>query len=427
MKKIMVIALATLFGAGFVSTIPAQRASRGGGKGSTISSSEFPNADISASAGYEFGYKFGSGDFTTGVKPTELTEADINGFFDVVKSEQHRGNNFKEGVQIGFRDAKNGKAPSTFYGSLYEEWKKETGKNSGNSSQATEANASFFVTGRLIRNSAMTLVQGGNIKGKGAEFGEKGLIDEGANIAPYYIGKYEVTQEFYAAVIGSQKNTFDKEPSGNRKDTLVKGETQERRPVDSVTWYDALNFCNILSKTQGLQEAYTIKVKKEEGGHIMDADVSWNKKANGFRLPSEEEWELACRGGDPAKKDFAYSFSGVASPSYDGKAATSADLDKVGWYLYNPSGKTTSAKGSAGTPGFCSHEVGKKGANAIGAYDMSGNVYEWVYDVGDANERIIRGGAYTTSAAACKITAYNDEPPSKKLTGLGFRIARNAK
>ena len=159
----------------------------------------------------------------------------------------------------------------------------------------------------------------------------------------------------------------------------------------------------------------------------MDADVSWNKKANGFRLPSEEEWELACRGGDPAKKDFAYSFSGASSPSYDGKAATSADLDKVGWYAYNPSGKTTSAKGSAGTPGFCSHEVGKKGANAIGAYDMSGNVYEWVYDVGDDNERIIRGGAYTTSAAACKITAYNDEPPSKKLTGLGFRIARNAK
>lgn len=75
---------------------------------------------------------------------------------------------------------------------------------------------------------------------------------------------------------------------------------------------------------------------------------SGDKKANGFRLPSEEEWEIARRGGDPAKKDFFYSFSGEASPSYDGKAATSADLDKVGWYAYNPSGKTT----SAGTPGF---------------------------------------------------------------------------
>ena len=79
---------------------------------------------------------------------------------------------------------------------------------------------------------------------------------------------------------------------------------------------------------------------------------SGDKKANGFRLPSEEEWELARRGGDPAKKDFSYSFNGASSPSYDGKASTSADLDKVGWYLYNPSGKTTSAKGSAGTPGF---------------------------------------------------------------------------
>ena len=56
-----------------------------------------------------------------------------------------------------------------------------------------------------------------------------------------------------------------------------------------------------------------------------------------------------------------------------------------------------------------------------------GNVYEWVYDVGDDNERIIRGGAYTTSAAACKITAWNDENPSKRMTGIGFRIARNAK
>ena len=178
MKKIMVIALSALLGAGFVSTIPAQRGARGGG-----ASSQIPNADVSGSAGYEYGYKFGSGNFTTGVKPTELSEADINGFFDIVKSEGHAGRYFKESVKNGFRDAKNGKTYNTAY-SLYEAWKKETGKNSGNSSQATEANSSFFINGRLIRNSAMALVQGGNIKGKGAEFGEIGLIDEGANIAP---------------------------------------------------------------------------------------------------------------------------------------------------------------------------------------------------------------------------------------------------
>ena len=297
----------------------------------------------------------------------------------------------------------------------------------GQADNAAKAASAFSVNGKFIRNSAMAFVQGGNIKGKGSEFGEMGLIDEGAKIEPYYIGKYEVTQEFYEAVIGSLKGKFDKSPSKNLKDTLVKGEAQERRPVDSVTWYDAINFCNVLSKLQGLQEVYTIKVKTEEGGHIMDADVSWNKKANGFRLPSEEEWELACRGGDPAKKDFAYSFSGASSPSYDGKAATSADLDKVGWYAYNPSGKTSSAKGEKGVPGFCTHEVGKKGANALGIFDMSGNVYEWAFDLGDDGERITRGGAFSTSAAACKITAYNDENPSKRLTGLGFRIARNAK
>ena len=328
---------------------------------------------------------------------------------------------YEEGYTTGFegsRASRGGPPPSDEF---------KAGREAGRADKADGSAPAFSVNKKFIRNSAMALVQGGSIKGKGAEYGEMGLIDEGAKLDPYYIGKYEVTQEFYEAVIGSQKGAFDKAPSSNLKDTLVKGEAQERRPVESVTWYDAISFCNALSKIQGLQEAYTIKVKAAEGGHITDADVSWNKKANGYRLPSEEEWELACRGGDPAKKDFAYSFSGASSPSYDGKAATSADLDKVGWYLYNPGGKTSSTKGSKGTPGYCSHEVGKKGGNALGIFDMSGNVYEWVFDVGDDGERIVRGGAFTTSAAACKITAYNDEKPSKRLTALGFRIARNAK
>ncbi|MBR1614475.1 MAG: SUMF1/EgtB/PvdO family nonheme iron enzyme [Treponema sp.] len=293
---------------------------------------------------------------------------------------------------------------------------------------------SISVNGKLVRNSAMAFVQGGSIKGNGTEFGEKGLIDGGAKIDPYYIGKYEVTQEFYEAVmknqtvaVGKNKYTLDTAPSYHTKSTLVSGEAQERRAVESVTWFDAVYFCNALSSLQGLQSVYKIEIKTVAGNHITDATVSIDKKANGFRLPSEDEWELACRGGDPAKKDFAYSFSGMSSPSYDGKAATSADLDKVGWYAYNPSGKTSSAKGEKGVPGFGTHEVGKKGANAIGAYDMSGNVYEWVYDVGDDNERIIRGGAYTTPAAACKVTAWNDENPSKRMSGIGFRIARNAK
>ena len=101
-------------------------------------------------------------------------------------------------------------------------------------------------------------------------------------------------------------------------------------------------------------------------------------------------------------------------------------MDKVGWYSYNPTGVTQSTQGKKGDAGYCTHEVGKKAANRLAIFDMCGNVTEWVFDLGDDGERIIRGGSYASTAASSHVVSWNDEKPSKRMTGIGFRLVRNA-
>ena len=193
----------------------------------------------------------------------------------------------------------------------------------------------------------------------------------------------------------------------------------------------------MLSKKTGLEPVYNIEINKIEETkvgnyiekHIMDATVSINKNANGYRLPSEPEWEFAARGGDASAPDWSFAFSGSQSKTYKKTDMSSPDLDKVAWYVYNlTTGKTGKEKVAKDTPGYCTHEVGLKAANKLGLYDMSGNVYEWCYDLGeDDGERIVRGGNYCSSARAATVTAWDDAPMTQHHSGVGFRIARNAK
>jgi formylglycine-generating enzyme required for sulfatase activity len=188
-------------------------------------------------------------------------------------------------------------------------------------------------------------------------------------IKPFFLGKYPVTQDIYFAVTNQSPSTF-------------KG---DKNPVENVSWNEAMNFCNLLSQKAGLKECY----------NIHSDDIIYDCESNGYRLPSEAEWEYACRAGSTK--------------------ARYGEIDKIGWYREN-SEKTT-------------HETGKKEPNAWGLYDMLGNVWEWCWDVYDEKVyrtyRIFRGGGWADSERGCLASNRRRSHPTFQIDDLGFRVARN--
>jgi formylglycine-generating enzyme required for sulfatase activity len=210
----------------------------------------------------------------------------------------------------------------------------------------------------------------------------------------FYMSQYEVTEEWWAEVM-------DETP------------TTSQLPKNYVSWDMAVEFCNALSLQQGLTPAYTIG--------SGSGNVTWDPDANGYRLPTEAEWEYACRAGSTT----AFANGPITNTSCDDPI-----LDQIGWYC----GNRTYEEGPA--------VIGQKQSNVWGLYDMHGSLWEWVwcglreYTSGAQQDpvtspapgayRVLRGGRWYDYAQHCRSAYRHYADPAYGYSDLGFRPVRSA-
>jgi formylglycine-generating enzyme required for sulfatase activity len=215
-------------------------------------------------------------------------------------------------------------------------------------------------------------------------------------LSSFYIGKYEVTFDEFD--LFCEATGYPKPDDG--------GFGRGKHPVINISWEGAIKYCNWLSSRFGLQKVYDYV---EDSLGMIIKKVNWS--ANGFRLPTEAEWEFAARGGIESK---GYPFPG------------STNLDDVAWYEDNSGGTT--------------HPVGQKKPNELGLYDMLGNAFEWCWDYYDPNyyshspvdnprgpatgkDRVYRGGCFKSPREYMRITKRFHFMPYKSQGTIGMRLA----
>jgi len=255
------------------------------------------------------------------------------------------------------------------------------------------------------------LVEGGSFQG-----GKTGFAHRGATVSDFYLGRHEVTQKEWAEVMGTNPSQF-------------KGEDL---PVENVSWYDCIEYCNARSLREGLQPCYVVEKGRPDPENFNENDdqrwlVTFDRGANGYRLPTELEWEYAASGGRLAR-----------GSTYSG----GDDIGQVAWYWRNA--------GDEPLPGAWNwpliegnrnrtHPVGQKKPNELGLHDLSGNVREWCWDwlaplPGEAPTpnvppagyvRVWKGGGWLGGDFCCEVAFRSGFEANGRGGDQGFRVARN--
>jgi len=289
-------------------------------------------------------------------------------------------------------------------------------------------------------SAAMVLVPGGTFRMGNVRADNEGSDSERpvhqVTLSPYWIGKYEVTYPLWVRVRDWAKaNGYEFENEGREG----YGQTQttatpqansidedapptfSEQPVVSINWYDMVKWCNAYSQMQGLTPCYYTgsafrTVHKTGRKDLTPQLVNWN--ANGYRLPTEAEWEYAAKGGA----------AGAANPF---KYAGGDNPDEVAWYNKNS--------------GDATHLAGTKRPNQLGIHDMSGNVFEWCFDwyapysaaaqvdprgPVAGQYRVLRGGSFNFNPDDLRSShRYGNVPGNHGYTcyGCGFRLVRSGR
>lgn len=230
-------------------------------------------------------------------------------------------------------------------------------------------------------------------------------IQHSVTVDDFYMSAYEVTQQEYQNVMGNNPSSF----SG------------ENLPVENISWLDAVAYCNARSEQEGLTPAYTID----------GASVSWERSANGYRLPTEAEWEYACR-------------AGTITPFNTETSISAEEANYYGTYPYMIEDNYFSQENLETQPGVYRRttvEVSSFSPNAWGLYNMHGNVGEWVWDYyGEysaeaqtqptgpetGTRRVYRGGGWNDFAKNLRSAYRAALPQANSSNNIGLRLVRNA-
>ena len=253
----------------------------------------------------------------------------------------------------------------------------------------------------------MIFIEGGTFQMGGESGYDDSKPVHPVKLKDFYLCRYQVTQALWDEVM--------------KKEESPAAFSHPHRPIEQVSWYDVVEFCNLLNERLGLESYYTIdKDRKDPNNKNSGDDLKWyvtiNPEANGYHLPTEAEWEYAARGGKYGQN---LTFAG------------SNNLKEVGWYDKNSLN--------------ISHRVGLKVPNELGLFDMSGNVYEWCHDwfndtsyqnsfdkgtdknpkgPNAGNRRVVRGGSWLLYNVNCRVAFRVNGSPYDRDVDFGFRLSR---